>query len=106
MTLERLYRRRVPSSAPLSERRMTAERLLRHFRVCGLMVEERAYGTLVSAPDCHRRNRHPEPTVFPTPAKILKTILDPPPDLVVFPPLRQLANASQGAECKACARGW
>jgi len=35
MTVERLYRRRVPSSGRLSERRMTAERLLRHFRVCG-----------------------------------------------------------------------
>jgi transposase len=80
MTLERLYRRRVPSSAPLSERRMTAERLLRHFRVCGLMVEERAYGTVVSATRLSPTQRGILNRLsFPTPAKILKTILDPPP---------------------------
>jgi transposase len=49
MTLERLYRRRVPETAPLSERRMTFERILRIFRPCGLLVTRRYYGDAVRA---------------------------------------------------------
>jgi transposase len=49
MTLERLYRRRVPETAPLSERRMTFERILRIFRPCGLIVTRRSYGEAVRA---------------------------------------------------------
>jgi transposase len=47
MTLERLYRQTVPADAQLSERRMTAERVLKKFNTCSLMVEEQAYGDLV-----------------------------------------------------------
>jgi transposase len=49
MTLERLYRRRVPETAPLLERRMTFERILRIFRPCGLIVTRRSYGDAVRA---------------------------------------------------------
>ena len=36
--LERRYRQTVPEDAPADEQRMTAETLLRHFRVCGCIV--------------------------------------------------------------------
>jgi transposase len=49
MTLERVYRRRVPDAAPTSERRITFERILRIFRPCGLIVTRRPYGDAVRA---------------------------------------------------------
>jgi transposase len=47
MTLERLYRQTVPANAKLSERRMTAERILKKFTTCSLIVEEQEYGDLI-----------------------------------------------------------
>jgi len=47
MTLERLYRQSVPANAKPSQRRMTAEKILRKFNVCSLIVEQQPYGELV-----------------------------------------------------------
>lgn len=80
MTLERLYRQKVPSDAPASEQRMTAERLLRYFRVCGVSVETHAYGDLVTAGQLSPHQRRILTQLsFPTPREILRTNLSPPP---------------------------
>ena len=47
--LERLYRQRVPDDEPLSERRCTADTLLRAFAVYGVLVRRCAQGKVVSA---------------------------------------------------------
>jgi transposase len=49
MTLEHLYRQTVPLDAKPSQRRMTAERILKKFRTCCLIVEEQPYGELLEA---------------------------------------------------------
>lgn len=49
MTLERLYRQTVPADAKPSQRRMTAEKILRKFRVCGLIVEHHLDDELIQA---------------------------------------------------------
>jgi len=49
MTLERLYRQRVPANAEPSEQRMTAEKILRKFKVCSLIVKQQPYGEAVQA---------------------------------------------------------
>lgn len=80
MTLERRYRQRMRPEAPMSERRMTAERLLRSFEVCGLVVEEFAYGEQVQAgrlrPEQRRILHH---LSLSTPSEILRRTLAPPP---------------------------
>jgi hypothetical protein len=80
MTLERLYRQSVPAIAKPSERRMTAERILKKFRVCSLIVEQQPYGDLVQV----ARLTNDQRSIFrqlslPTPAEILRTNLSPPP---------------------------
>jgi transposase len=80
MTLERLYRQTVPANAKLSERRMTAERILNKFRTCSLTVEEQAYGDLVQVARLNRLQR----TILTqlslaTPTEILRKNLLPPP---------------------------
>jgi transposase len=80
MTLERLYRQTVPANAKPSERRMTAERILRKFTTCSLIVEEQAYGDLVQVAQLSRDQR----TILTqlslaTPTQILRKNLSPPP---------------------------
>jgi hypothetical protein len=72
MTLERLYRRRVPAAAPLPERRMTFERILRIFRPCGLIVTHRSYGEAVRADRLTPEQRRVLSQLsLPTPTEIL-----------------------------------
>jgi transposase len=80
MTLERLYRQTVPANAKLSERRMTAERILQKFGTCSLIVEEQEYGELVQVTQLNRVQR----TILTqlslaTPTEILRKNLSPPP---------------------------
>ena len=80
MTLERLYRQRVSAQAPLPQRRMTAERILRKFRVCGVTVQQCPYGELVSTTHLSSEQRHIlRQLSLPTPAKLLQQTLAPPP---------------------------
>lgn len=80
MTLERLYRQSVPRDALPAERRMTAVQILRKFRVCGITVEQRAYGQVVSATRLSGEQRRIlNQMSLPTPAKILQQVLNPPP---------------------------
>jgi hypothetical protein len=44
-----LYRQSAPTTANPAQRRMTAEKILRKFRVCRLIVERHPYGELVQA---------------------------------------------------------
>lgn len=74
--LERLYRQRMPATAPTSERRCTAETLLRDFKVCGVLVDRTAIGPVVHAtrPSARQRqilSRLGLPTVAQTLARIL-----------------------------------
>jgi transposase len=55
--LERLYRQRVPAAAPDSEKRLSAETILRTFEVQGLLVEQTAVGRVVHATHPTRRQR-------------------------------------------------
>ena len=80
MTLERLYRQTVPANAKPSQHRMTAEKILRKFDVCGLIVEYETYGELVHVARLTREQR----LIFTqlslaTPTEILRKNLPPPP---------------------------
>jgi transposase len=55
--LERLYRQSVPADAPRSEKRLTAETILRTFEVQGLLVEHTAVGRVVHATHPTQRQR-------------------------------------------------
>lgn len=80
MTLERLYRQRMASHAAPSEQRMTAEKILRTFRICGVIVHQRAFGELVCAPNLSPEQRRILTRLsLPTPAKFLSKNLAPPP---------------------------
>jgi transposase len=80
MTMERLYRQSVASDAAPPERRMTAEKILRKFRVCGITVKQREYGDLVSATKLSsEQHRILDQLSLPTPAKFLAINLGPPP---------------------------
>lgn len=80
MTIERLYRQSVASDASLLERRMTAEKILRRFRVCSITIRQRAYGELVSATELSPEQRRILGQLsLPTPATLLTKIHDPPP---------------------------
>jgi transposase len=70
--LERLYRQRVPDDAPDSEKRLTSESLLRHFRVYGLICQQQPTGRVVYASRLTSPQRHILHQLgFPTPAQIL-----------------------------------
>jgi transposase len=70
--LERLYRQRVPDGAPASEKRLTSESLLRHFRVYGLICQPQAIGRVVYATRLTSRQRQIlQQLGFPTPAQML-----------------------------------
>jgi transposase len=76
--LERLYRQRVPSVAPASERRCTAESLLREFAVCGIVVGPAEGGRVVNATRLTARQRDILGRLgLPTPFQTLARILPP-----------------------------
>jgi len=78
--LERRYRQTVPVDAPAEEHRMTAETLLRAFRVCGCIVTSETVGRVIHATRLTRRQREIlNQLSFPTPAQILRRILYPVP---------------------------
>jgi transposase len=78
--LERLYRQQVAEDAPVAERRMTSESLLRQFRVYGLIVCRSPVGRVVYATRLTSRQRHIlQQLHFTTPAQILVHRLRPPP---------------------------
>jgi len=78
--LERRCRQTVPEDAPASERRMTAEILLRHFRVYGCIVRWENVGRVIHATRLISRQRQIlNQLSFPTPAQTLRRILDPVP---------------------------
>lgn len=78
--LERLYRQNVaPDEAP-TEKRLTAERMLRIFQVYGLYVERTRVGRVVHTTRLSNRQKQILHRLrFPTPAQRLNHILAPPP---------------------------
>jgi Domain of unknown function (DUF4277)/Transposase DDE domain len=80
MTIERLYRQSVASDAAPSERRMTAEKILRKFRVCGITITQHEYGELVSVTKMSPEQRRIlDQLSLPSLLKILTKVLEPPP---------------------------
>jgi Domain of unknown function (DUF4277) len=78
--LERRYRQTVPEDAPASEKRMTAETLLRQFRVYGCIVTAEKVGRVIHATRLTSRQRQIlNQLSLPTPAQTLRRILDPVP---------------------------
>jgi Domain of unknown function (DUF4277) len=78
--LERRYRQTVPEGAPASEQRMTAEGLLRQFRVYGCIVTRETVGRVIHATRVTSRQRQILSQLsFPTPAQTLRRILHPVP---------------------------
>jgi hypothetical protein len=78
--LERHYRQTVPQDASADEQRMTAESLLRHFRVCGCIVTIEPVGRVIHAGRLTSRQRHIlNQLSFPTPAQTLQKVLHPVP---------------------------
>jgi transposase len=76
MTLERLYRQ----TAQPSERRMTAEKILKKFSICALIVDQQAYGECVHAARLTRVQRAILTQLsLPTPTEILRKNLPPTP---------------------------
>lgn len=68
--LERRYRQTVAAKAPASERHMTAETLLRAFRVYGVIVRQEAVGRVVHATRLTSRQRQIlNQLSLPTPAQ-------------------------------------
>jgi hypothetical protein len=72
--LERRYRQTVAAEAPVSERQMTAESLLRHFRVYGLVLRREAVGRVVQATRLTQRQILQQLSL-PTPAQLLRQSL-------------------------------
>jgi hypothetical protein len=78
--LERRYRQTVPENAPANEKRMTAETLLRQFRVYGCIVASEKIGRVVHAARLtSRQGQILNQLSLPTPAQSLRRILDPVP---------------------------
>ena len=80
MTLERLYRQTACANAKLSERHITAERILKKFTTCSLIVEQQEDGELIQVARLNRIQR----TILTqrslaTPTEILRKNLPPPP---------------------------
>jgi hypothetical protein len=77
---ERRYRQTVPDDAPAGEQRMTAETLLRHFRVYGRSVRWENVGRVIHPTRLTRRQRQILSQLsLPTPAQTLRRILEPVP---------------------------
>ena len=80
MTLERLYRQKVPAGAAPAEQRMTAERIVRKFQACGILVESHGYGEVVRPTRLTMEQRGIMNRLsIETPAKIISRNLSPPP---------------------------
>jgi transposase len=80
MTLERRYRQSVAANAPPQEQRMTAERILRKFRVCGITVHEQPYGELIRVGQLSSEQRRIlQQLSLQSPAQLLRKIHDQPP---------------------------
>jgi len=78
--LERRYRQTVAEDAPASEQRMTAETLLRQFRVYGCIVRSEKVGRVIHATRLSSRQRQILNQLFlPVPEEILRRILHPVP---------------------------
>src|SRR6516225_7522758 len=78
--LERRYRQTVPEDAPASEQRMTAEMLLRQFRVYGCIVTSESVGRVIHTTRLTSRQRQIlNQLSLPTPAQMLRRILAPVP---------------------------
>lgn len=76
--LQRLYRQAVPDDAPVAEKRLTTESILRAFRVCPLVKEATPLGCVVHAVQLTQRQRRILNHLhFPTPAQILARRLPP-----------------------------
>jgi hypothetical protein len=80
MTLERLYRQTTSADAAPTEQRMTAERILNKFKVCGLIKEEHEYGEVVEPAGLTSAQRMIlNQLSLATPLEILRKNLLPPP---------------------------
>jgi transposase len=78
--LERRYRQTVLEDAPVSEQRMTAEALLRQFRVYGCIVRTEKVGRVVHATRLSSRQRQIlNQLSLPAPTEMLRRILHPVP---------------------------
>jgi len=78
--LERRYRQTLPADAPIREQRMTAESLLREFRVYGLLIRREPVGRVVYATRLTSRQRRIlNQLSFTTPAQTLAHNLRPVP---------------------------
>jgi len=78
--LERRYRQTLPADAPIREQRMTAESLLREFRVYGLLIRREPVGRVVYATRLTSRQRRIlNQLSFATPAQTLAHNLRPVP---------------------------
>ena len=70
--VQRLYRQAVPDDAPVSEKRLTTESILRAFRVCPLVKERTPLGCVVHPVQLtQRQHRILARLNFPTPAQTL-----------------------------------
>jgi len=70
--LQRRYRQAVPDDAPVAERRLTSESILRAFRVCPLVKEATPLGCVVHPVQLTQRQRTILSRLhFPTPAQTL-----------------------------------
>jgi transposase len=70
--LQRRYREAVPEDAPVTDKRLTTETLLRTFRICPLVKEAAPLGCVVHAVRLTQRQRQIlQRLAFPTPAQIL-----------------------------------
>lgn len=78
--LQRRYREAVAADAPVAEKRLTTERILRAFRVCPLVKEATALGCIVHPVQLTRRQQRILNLLnFPTPAQTLARRLPPHP---------------------------
>jgi Domain of unknown function (DUF4277) len=70
--LQRLYRQAVPDDAPLSDKRLTSESILRAFRVCPLVKETTPLGCVIHPVQLSTRQHQILARLqFPTPAQTL-----------------------------------
>ena len=76
--LQRLYRQAIPADAPITEKRLTSESILRAFRVCPLVKEATTLGYVLHPVQLTQRQRRILTLLnFPTPAQTLARRLPP-----------------------------
>jgi hypothetical protein len=76
--VQRLYRQAVPDNAPVAEKRLTTENILRAFRICPLVKEATHLGCVLHPMQLTRRQRRILGLLnFPTPAQTLARRLRP-----------------------------